>query len=185
MPLTPAVDEFIDELLRGRPSLFPSIQELNDRILGRFPELVLESFGAIEEVDPSGSSFVEAIRNYRSIIRSVAQPTSLPMYEVAEHDEDIGALSGQSEPEGWDVDVDSERPYVWLDQVTSYDIQDGDTILFPPQDDEDWPDYDPLDHVVYIQARTTSGNRASGRAQSPSAQDVRVVTPSTTTTARA
>ena len=132
MPLTQEVEAFIDELLRGRPSEFPSVQELNDLILGRFSHLLFESSGAIEEVNPSGSSFEEALRSYRSIICSIPQPTSSPMYEVADQEEDIDALSGHSEPEGWDLQVDSEQPYVWTTDFSSYDIQVGDTVLFLP-----------------------------------------------------
>ena len=148
MPLTQEVDAFIDELLRGRPSEFPSVQELNDLILGRFSHLIFESSGTIEEVNPSGSSFEEALRSYRSIICSIPQPTSSPMYEVADQEEDIDALSGHSEPEGWDLQVDSEQPYVWTTDFSSYDIQVGDTVLFLPVED-DWTNHDPLDHVPY------------------------------------
>ena len=150
--------EFIEELLRGRPSLFPSIQELNDLILGRFPHLVLESSGTIDVINPRGSSFEEALRSYRGIISSLQQPTSMPMYEVAEDDDAIEALSGHSEPEDWDLSVSSEHPYVMLDDYSYHDIVVNQTVVFPPPEGN-WSGHDPLDYVPCCTELLSRGRR--------------------------
>ena len=173
VPLTPEVDDFLEELLQGRPSLFPSIQELNDRILGRFPHLILESFGTIDEINPSGSSFEEALRSYQSIIRSLQQPTSMPMYEVADEEEEIDALSGHSEPDDWDPSVNSEHPYVMTTDYSAHDILVGETVVFLSPEG-DWSNHDPLDHVPYP-GKNQYWQRVPGRAQSPSVTAAQVV----------
>ena len=91
-------------------------------MISRFPHLLLEGSGLIEEIHPEGTAYDEFIRNYMGIIGNLPLPTSEDIYEEVEYDYEIDNDSGNELPPDWNPEEDVVHPYAMLDDYNAGDV---------------------------------------------------------------